>query len=105
MLFRSDLVPTNNMYWTWQSGYINFKLEGYFENRIYREYHLGGYAFPNNCLQSITIPTSENDLQLFIHLDDFVNSIPDSFPFQVMTPMPKVKYLTHLFAKTISNEK
>lgn len=23
-----DLDPTNGMYWTWQSGYINFKLEG-----------------------------------------------------------------------------
>jgi hypothetical protein len=23
-----DLDPQNGMYWTWQSGYINFKLEG-----------------------------------------------------------------------------
>ncbi len=23
-----DLDPTKGMYWTWQSGYINFKLEG-----------------------------------------------------------------------------
>ncbi|MEZ4886018.1 MAG: MbnP family protein [Chitinophagales bacterium] len=26
--FGGDLDPTNGMYWTWQSGYINFKLEG-----------------------------------------------------------------------------
>lgn len=26
--FGSDLDPTNGMYWAWQSGYINFKLEG-----------------------------------------------------------------------------
>ena len=27
-IFEGDLDPANGMYWTWQSGYINFKLEG-----------------------------------------------------------------------------
>ena len=41
-----DLDPTKGMYWTWQSGYINFKLEGKSANCPKRnhafEFHLGG---------------------------------------------------------------
>lgn len=42
-----DLDPMKGMYWTWQSGYINCKLEGYSsrcrssDHRF--EFHLGGY--------------------------------------------------------------
>lgn len=40
----------NGMFWTWNSGYINFKLEGFSDsstadlNRI--EHHIGGYRHP-----------------------------------------------------------
>lgn len=46
------LDPLNDMYWTWQSGYIMQKLEGtspqsnVVNNKI--EYHLGGYAGANS---------------------------------------------------------
>jgi hypothetical protein len=42
-----SLDPLNNMYWTWNSGYIAFKLEGESSKApppLYRfEHHLGGY--------------------------------------------------------------
>lgn len=42
-----DLDPTLGMYWAWQSGYINFKLEGNSNLCATRKneykYHLGGY--------------------------------------------------------------
>lgn len=53
------LDPANDMFWTWNSGYIFFKLEGTSDssqadlNRI--EYHLGGYK-------------SEQDIQTTIEL-------------------------------------
>jgi hypothetical protein len=101
-----DLDPTNNMYWTWQSGYINLKLEGIFEDGIQREYHLGGYAYPNNALQKVSLKMdSSGNTSIFIHLDDFINSIPDSIPFKFMTPDPKAVYLSQLFAKCLSSEK
>lgn len=54
-----DLDPTKGMYWTWQSGYINFKLEGtsnLCDNRNNRFiYHLGGYAYPNNTIQTVRL--------------------------------------------------
>ena len=69
-----DLDPTKGMYWTWQSGYINFKMEGFVgdlekEDKKF-EYHLGGYSDKNNAYQSVDLiiqPTSES-LQFQMHL-------------------------------------
>ena len=47
-----DLDPTKGMYWTWQNGYVNFKLQGTSDlcnnpkNEF--EFHLGGYLKPFN---------------------------------------------------------
>ena len=52
-----DLDPTKGMYWTWQSGYINFKLEG--TSNICKtrhnefQFHLGGYQYPYTNLQTV----------------------------------------------------
>ena len=103
---EGDLDPTNNMYWTWQSGYINLKLEGVFEDGIQREYHLGGYAYPNNALQKVKLQLNNSfDKTIYIHLDGFIKAIPNSIPFKFMTPDPKAVYLSQLFAKCLSSEK
>jgi hypothetical protein len=104
--YEGDLDPMNNMYWTWQSGYINLKFEGSIDDGVYREYHLGGYAYPNNALQKVSLKmNSSSNSIIYIHLDDFINSIPDSIPFKFMTPDPKAVYLSQLFAKCLSSEK
>ena len=57
---QSDaLDPVNGMFWTWNTGYIFFKLEGKSNvsknpGGIY-EYHIGGYREPNNTIRSVTI--------------------------------------------------
>jgi hypothetical protein len=103
---EGDLDPMNNMYWTWQSGYINIKFEGSIDDGVQREYHLGGYAYPNNALQKVSFKLNKSgDTVIHIHLDDFIHSIPDSIPFKFMTPAPKAVYLSKLFAKSISSEK
>ncbi len=67
-----DLDPTKGMYWTWQSGYINFKLEGTHPDCNTRnkefQFHLGGYAAPNYCLQTVQFSV-KNPSELIIHLD------------------------------------
>jgi hypothetical protein len=67
-----DLDPTKAMYWTWQSGYINFKLEGHSSlcQSINNEflYHLGGYQFPFSALQNIMLTTGEAK-EITIRLD------------------------------------
>jgi hypothetical protein len=66
------LDPTKGMYWAWHSGYINFKLEGTSNlcntrNNAF-EFHLGGFSYPNNSLQTIKLDVS-NDKAAIINVD------------------------------------
>ena len=67
-----DLDPLKGMYWTWQSGYVNFKLEGTMPDKNWAnqkfEYHLGGYSGENNSYNSIVLKTENSDL-INIQLD------------------------------------
>ena len=57
------LDPLNGMFWTWNSGYIFFKLEGYSSSstadlqRI--EHHVGGYRYPNKVSHNIKLALSK----------------------------------------------
>jgi hypothetical protein len=59
------LDPLNDMYWTWQSGYIMQKLEGssaqsnVVNNKM--EYHLGGYSGENKAQRWVTIRFKESE--------------------------------------------
>ncbi|MFN0014373.1 MAG: MbnP family protein [Saprospiraceae bacterium] len=58
-----DLDPTKGMFWTWQSGYIQVKLEGDYKSRgdvkpahsSTFQLHLGGYLPPFQTVQAIKI--------------------------------------------------
>ena len=67
-----DLDPLKGMYWTWQSGYVNFKLEGSMPDKNWVnqkfEYHLGGYSGENNSYNSVVLKTENSDL-INIQLD------------------------------------
>ncbi len=51
------LDPLNSMFWTWNTGYIMFKMEGnspsssVVNNKI--EYHIGGFSGANNVLRKV----------------------------------------------------
>ena len=57
-----DLDPTKGMYWAWQSGYINFKMEGSCSQCLATknnfEFHLGGYQQPFYAMQTIELNTT-----------------------------------------------
>lgn len=57
-----DLDPTNGMYWTWQSGYVNMKIMGAYSDDVLQnkdfQFHIGGYQFPYNSLQTVSIDVS-----------------------------------------------
>ena len=61
---KGALDPLNDMFWTWQSGYIMQKLEGtspqssIVNNKI--EYHIGGYMGTNSVLQQLVLPFPSN---------------------------------------------
>ncbi|MCY7292634.1 MAG: hypothetical protein LH615_10700 [Ferruginibacter sp.] len=58
------LDPLNDMFWTWNNGYIMFKLEGKSgsskadNNRI--EHHIGGYKGANKTMRKVFLPITEN---------------------------------------------
>jgi hypothetical protein len=58
-----DLDPTKGMYWTWQSGYVNMKLEGVSNRCSTRgnrfQFHIGGYQYPYETIQQITLPVQQ----------------------------------------------
>ncbi len=53
------LDPLNDMYWAWNTGYVNFKLEGNSQQAktdLHRiEYHIGGFAGKQKTMQEIEI--------------------------------------------------
>lgn len=55
-----DLDPTKGMYWAWNTGFINAKLEGRGLNcpTLHHafEFHIGGYAAPYNSLRHARLP-------------------------------------------------
>ena len=60
------LDPMNDMFWTWNSGYVMFKLEGNSPastadlNRI--EHHVGGYKGTNNVATEINLDLTNKNL-------------------------------------------
>lgn len=60
------LDPLNDMFWTWNSGYIMAKMEGnspastQINNKV--EYHIGGFAGANSVLKKITLTVPSGKL-------------------------------------------
>lgn len=85
------LDPIHGMYWTWQSGYINFKLEGsstLCNTRLHRfQLHIGGYQQPYNTFQRIILPIGDNETTTIdVELDKFMEQINLQQNSEVMSP-------------------
>ncbi len=79
------LDPLNDMFWTWNNGYVMFKLEGKSasssadNNRI--EQHIGGYKGKFKTMRKIFLPVNEkyflknNTITIQMNLDEYWNGI------------------------------
>jgi len=102
-----DLDPTRGMYWTWQNGYINLKLQGTSnlcnnpKNEF--EFHLGGYLPPFSNVQKIKLAVS-NTVQFGItfNLDQFVNQLDLENVNHLMSPSQLALEHAQLAAKCFS---
>lgn len=60
-----ELDPTKGMYWSWRSGYINFKCEGVSKSCPGRKneflFHIGGFQAPYNSIQKIDLAITASD--------------------------------------------
>jgi hypothetical protein len=92
------LDPMHNMYWSWQSGYINIKLEGVFINNKEYTYHLGGFKYPYNALKKVTL-TLRQDLVVYIDFFELFKKINLNEYSKVMSPSKKSIELSELISK------
>ena len=87
-----DLDPTKGMYWAWQSGYVNMKIEGKSPSCKTRknefQFHIGGYLQPNYAMRKLefVLPKNTNELNFIIDLNDFFSNIKLSKTNSIMIP-------------------
>lgn len=93
-----DLDPTKGMYWAWNSGYINFKIEGN-SNLIPFEFHLGGYAPPFQTAQKITLKTNnKNNLNIELNIVKFLEQLNLTEQTNIMSPGKEAKRLSKILS-------
>jgi hypothetical protein len=108
--FGGDLDPTNGMYWTWQSGYINFKLEGVTNicparNHLF-QFHLGGYQAPFDALQNVELKIGEgSEIKINVAIDYLFAQIDLEKTFQIMSPNQQAVEMARLVASVFSISK
>ena len=96
-VMANDLDPSNNMYWTWQSGYINIKLEGHSNQSLARKsefkFHLGGYQYPFNSLQKVQLKVIQSDsIEIELDLAEVISEMKLAELDHVMSPsLPAVE--------------
>ncbi len=107
-ILDGDLDPIKGMYWTWNSGYINSKVEGVFTKtngvKIPFEYHLGGYLPPYPTLQTLTFNCEKSEKIVKLDLSQFISSLEIEQCNNVMIPGPKAVELSKLLTKCFKIE-
>lgn len=98
-----DLDPIKGMYWSWQSGYINFKLEGDSNENNKKtnfDYHLGGYQSKFNAIQTISLNVKQNKVvQIGFDVKAFIKMISIQSNPKIMSPSLKSVELSKFAAK------
>jgi hypothetical protein len=86
-----DLDPTNGMYWTWQNGYINFKIEGKStfcktRNNAF-QFHIGGYENGLATLQKVSLKINKKrPLEINLNIEKLFEKINLSNQNEIMQP-------------------
>jgi hypothetical protein len=109
-----DLDPTKGMYWAWNTGYINFKIEGKSDacKTLHHafEFHIGGYMPPCPTVRRIVLPLKKIKvspkkvimLQVNTDLAAFFNPIHLDKTNQVMIPCQQAALLADYFKNVFS---
>jgi hypothetical protein len=85
-----DLDPAKGMYWAWQSGYINMKIEGKSSSCKTRKnefrFHIGGYLKPNYAIRKIELHPNQTDSNITVDVSKLFDTIDLSRENSVMVP-------------------
>ena len=109
-ILDGDLDPILGMYWAWNTGYINTKIEGSLiqnNQKTQFEYHIGGYLPPFQTSSEITLDVSKSksDINIRIDLDQFLNQANIESVPSVVIPGKKASELANHFKNSFSIEK
>lgn len=101
-----DLDPLKGMYWTWQSGYINIKIEGIATSSSARnnefQYHLGGYQFSKKAIQRRSFNASNQSHFIFeLPLDKLIPALDLAQTPAIMSPSTKAVELSEHIASEL----
>ena len=99
-----DLDPTRGMYWTWQNGYINTKIEGTSNVCKSRknefQFHLGGYITPFQCVQKIEMNVDRNEeIQIGVNVEEIIEAIDLAKQTKIMSPSLNAVEISKQMAK------
>jgi hypothetical protein len=102
-----DLDPSKGMYWTWQSGYINLKLEGKSKSCPNRngefQFHLGGYSGAQASVQEVSLRTdSKKPVTILVDVSKFLSEIDLTQQNSIMIPGSEAVSLSRMSAKMFS---
>ena len=85
-----DLDPVNGMYWAWQSGYINMKIEGKSSSCRTRknefQFHIGGYLKPNYAMRKISLEVGSSKPEITVDLSGLFSKIRLTDTNSIMIP-------------------
>lgn len=107
------LDATNGMYWAWQSGFVNFKIEGKSSSCASRknkfQFHIGGYLDPNYALRSVVIPVqniqfTNHGLNLIMDLGKLFSEIKLKETNSIMIPGKEAMKMADLSTQLFSIE-
>ncbi|MES2747954.1 MAG: MbnP family protein [Bacteroidota bacterium] len=103
-----DLDPTKGMYWAWQSGYINMKLEGKSSSCKTRknefQFHIGGYKQPYYALRKIELFLINQKLLIAIDVAELFSEIQLSETNTIMIPGKKAMEIADKSLKMFKTE-
>jgi hypothetical protein len=96
---ENALDPENDMYWSWQSGYIHTKLEATstHHNRQYT-LHIGGFRSPYNTLSRFRVPIVSDTIRLICPVDAWMNYAQKSPLSNIMQPCIEAKKMANAWA-------
>jgi len=106
-ILSGDLDPIKGMYWAWNSGYINFKVEGKkLETSSTFEYHLGGYLAPYCSSRALIFARKPKNKRLIIRLSlkQFLDQIDMATLNEVMIPGEEAARLSNDLVNCFSIE-
>ncbi|MES2411226.1 MAG: MbnP family protein [Bacteroidota bacterium] len=101
-----DLDPIKGMYWAWQSGYINTKIEGKSSSCKTRknefQFHIGGYLQPYYTMRQMEFELDKkvhNDINIGIDLYSFFSNLELKETNSIMFPGKEANKLANYGTK------